>query len=56
MFGGLPDVPAGNLESNGGEITITKWPPRYEIQFNNVQELRGPRVWFDARVLEEIIM
>jgi len=55
MFGELLDVPAQNLVENGGEITIKNHPPQYEVQFNDVGKLRDPRVWFDARVLKEII-
>jgi len=55
MFGELPDVPGTNLVENGGEITIKDDPPQYEVEFNDAEQLRKPEVWFDARVLGEII-
>ena len=55
MFSKLLDVLGTNLVKNGGKITIKDDPSQYEVEFNDVEQLRKPKVQFNARVLREII-
>jgi len=56
MFGKLPHVPDMNLVQAGGEIRVKDDPPQYEVLFNDAEPLRNAEVWFDARVLWDILM